>query len=183
MKKRVYLSMALLSAAVATGNMSLTSQAAELRAVQKVKGECYKVYVAQNCDNLSEILKELGAICVNIGNFCPESNKPETPAPETPDAPAPETPTPENPSPEAPALTYAEQITRLVNEERAKAGLPVLELQEDITAAANVRAREIKQSFAHTRPDGSSFSSALKEHGVSFRGCGENIAGVQLFTY
>lgn len=210
MKKRVYLSMALLSAAVAAGNIPLTSQAAELRAVQKVKGDCYKVYVAQGCGSLSEILKELGAICENIGDFCPESNKPETPspeapgvpeipeipeipvtpapelpevpeipelpAPETPDAPTPETPNPESPSPEAPALTYAEQVTKLVNEERAKAGLPALELQADITAAANVRAVEIKQKFAHTRPDGSSFSSALKEHGVSFRGCGENIA-------
>lgn len=45
------------------------------------------------------------------------------------------------------------------------AGLPALKLRSDITAAANVRAREIKQSFSHTRPDGSSFSTALKEQG------------------
>lgn len=28
----------------------------------------------------------------------------------------------------------------------------------------------------HTRPDGSSFSTALQQQGVSYRGCGENIA-------
>lgn len=56
------------------------------------------------------------------------------------------------------------------------AGLPALKLRSDITAAANVRAREIKQSFSHTRPDGSSFSTALKEQGVSYRYSGENIA-------
>lgn len=63
-----------------------------------------------------------------------------------------------------------------MNEERAKAGLPALEMSAEITAAANVRAKEIKQSFSHTRPDGSNFSSALKEQGVSYRGSGENIA-------
>ena len=49
-------------------------------------------------------------------------------------------------------------------------------MKTDITAAANVRAKEIKQKFSHTRPDGSSFSSVLREQGVSFRGSGENIA-------
>lgn len=84
--------------------------------------------------------------------------------------------TPEEGTPDEAEASYAEQILELVNEERAKAGLPALKLQADITAAANVRAREIKQSFSHTRPDGSSFSSVLKEQGISFRGSGENIA-------
>ncbi len=42
--------------------------------------------------------------------------------------------------------------------------------------AANVRAKEIKQQFSHTRPDGRSFDTVLTENGVSFRGSGENIA-------
>lgn len=73
-------------------------------------------------------------------------------------------------------LSEAEQITRLVNAERAKEGLPAVELDADITAAANVRAREIKQQFAHTRPDGRNFSTALTDRGISYWGCGENIA-------
>lgn len=63
-----------------------------------------------------------------------------------------------------------------MNAERAKAGLPALKMDTNITAAANVRAKEITQKFSHTRPNGSSFSSVLKEQGVSFRGSGENIA-------
>ena len=72
--------------------------------------------------------------------------------------------------------SQAEQVVKLVNEERTKAGLPALTVNADITTAANVRANEIKRVFSHTRPDGSSFSTALKEQGVSFRGSGENIA-------
>lgn len=71
---------------------------------------------------------------------------------------------------------YARRVVDLVNEERAKAGLSEVKLDMDVTAAADVRAREIKQSFSHTRPDGSSFSTVLQQQGVSYRGCGENIA-------
>lgn len=73
-------------------------------------------------------------------------------------------------------LTYAEQVVALVNEERAKQGLNALTINTDVAAAAQVRAVEIKESFSHTRPDGRSFSTALKEQNVSYRGSGENIA-------
>ena len=39
-----------------------------------------------------------------------------------------------------------------------------------------MRAKESAQSFSHTRPNGSSFSTALTEAGVSYRTAGENIA-------
>lgn len=125
----------------------------------------------------------------------PESS--ETPEPSAPEVPEPsETPVPEIPEqPDSPALEvpdqsepsepetpedevnpYVTEILNLVNQERAKAGLSELTLDMNITAAANVRAREIKQSFSHTRPNGSSFSTALTEQGVSYRGSGENIA-------
>ena len=42
--------------------------------------------------------------------------------------------------------------------------------------AAQVRAAETVQSFSHTRPNGSSFSTALTEAGVSYTRSGENIA-------
>lgn len=119
----------------------------------------------------------------------------ETPDAETPDTEEPDTETPDTEVPVQPdkpdteqpdtdisddgetALhAYARQVVTLVNEERAKAGLPEVKLDMDITAAANVRAREIKQSFSHTRPDGSSFSTVLQQQGISYRGSGENIA-------
>ncbi len=73
-------------------------------------------------------------------------------------------------------LTYAQQVVKLVNVERVKAGLSELAIDEKTEAAALVRAKEIKQSFSHTRPNGSQFSTVLKEQGVSYRGAGENIA-------
>lgn len=116
----------------------------------------------------------------------PDVQEPDAGLPEGPDVQGPGAELPGGPGvglPEGPgdeALdgvhSYVKRVVELVNEERARAGLSALELDMGITAAANVRAVEIKQSFSHTRPDGSSFSTALKEQGVSYRGSGENIA-------
>ena len=108
---------------------------------------------------------------------------------ETPDAefPGDEAETPPDSKPEAPengstdaeqeaAKSFVEQVVSLVNVERAKVGLPALTMSEDLNKAAQIRAKETVQSFSHTRPNGSSFSSVLKENGISYRGAGENIA-------
>jgi len=71
---------------------------------------------------------------------------------------------------------YAEEVVRLVNQERAKNGLKSLTINTAVQAAAQVRAKEIQSSFSHTRPDGRNFSTALQEQKASFRGAGENIA-------
>lgn len=78
--------------------------------------------------------------------------------------------------PEADGLTA--EVIRLVNAERAKEGLAPLETFDSLTQAAAIRAPELAESFSHTRPDGSSCSTALDETGAS-RGAhviGENIA-------
>ena len=49
-------------------------------------------------------------------------------------------------------------------------------IHTNVQAAAMVRAKECEQLFSHTRPDGSSFATALKEQNVSYRRAGENIA-------
>lgn len=72
--------------------------------------------------------------------------------------------------------SYAAQVAELVNRERAKQGLNPVTLDEEISAAATVRAKEAAQSFSHTRPNGSYCFTALKEAGISYRGAGENIA-------
>lgn len=66
--------------------------------------------------------------------------------------------------------SLASQVVAQVNAERAAAGLGSLTVDEDLTAAACVRAREIVELFSHTRPDGSSWST------VSSKANGENIA-------
>ena len=71
---------------------------------------------------------------------------------------------------------YIQQVVNLVNAERAKEGLVPLTINTKVQAAAQVRAKECEQSFSHTRPNGTSFATALKEQNVSYRSAGENIA-------
>ena len=71
---------------------------------------------------------------------------------------------------------YAEQVVSIVNKERTAAGLSPVTLDADVSAAALVRAKECAKSFSHTRPNGSSCFTALKEAGINYRGAGENIA-------
>ena len=150
-------------------------------------------------NSLQNLCKENSVNCqVYVGNWCDLESildcfRPSAPgsgdATEIPDT-KPETPDAELPGnkPETPGndssvnngqeaeKSYVEQVVALVNIERAKAGLPALTMSEDLNRAAQIRAKEIVQSFSHTRPNGSSFSSVLKENGISYRGAGENIA-------
>lgn len=100
------------------------------------------------------------------------SESTENTAPSTPDA--------ENGSGSAdstaPQETFAAQVVSLVNAERAKNGLPALQMDSRVAAAAQTRAGELKSSFSHSRPDGRSCFTALTEAGASYRGAGENIA-------
>lgn len=177
MKKKILL-MTLLST-FAVGSTPLTTFGAELKNAANLSDKCYKVYIGQGTGSLSQVLKELGIIIENNGTLCPDTEQPDIDTPETSNPPAVESPDTQKPDenvPDKETLSYAERVIELVNEERAKAGLPALTMDENVTAAANVRAKEIKQKFSHTRPDGSSFSSVLNQHSVSFRGSGENIA-------
>ena len=116
------------------------------------------------------------------GTDIPDTDIPDAETPEVPDTPDTEKPgTPDTEEPDTDVSdgelsSQAAAVLSLVNKERAKEGLPALKIDAKVTKAANVRAREIKKSFSHTRPDGSSYSTALKEQGVSYRMSGENIA-------
>ena len=73
-----------------------------------------------------------------------------------------------------PVEQWKREVLNLVNQERAKNGLANLEWGTTCEAAAAVRARELMVSYAHTRPDGSSWETAcpLPESGGS---SGENL--------
>lgn len=71
---------------------------------------------------------------------------------------------------------YAEQIAKLVNTERAAYGLDPVKLSPKLSEAANNRAKELKQSFSHTRPNGTSCFTAITELGITYRAAAENIA-------
>ena len=71
---------------------------------------------------------------------------------------------------------YAAQIAEAVNSERAAHGLPPVKLSPELSDAANIRAKEIEDSFSHTRPDGSSCFSAMTDLGITYSSAAENIA-------
>ncbi len=71
---------------------------------------------------------------------------------------------------------FAEEIFRLVNEERLAAGLPALTYCTELQNGADIRAEEMLTKYDHERPNGSSCFTVYAETGVSYRGAGENIA-------
>ena len=73
-----------------------------------------------------------------------------------------------------------QEVLRLVNEERAKAGLSALVLDDKVSAGAQIRAKEIISLFDHTRPDGTSCFTVFQEVGISsYWTAAENIAAGQ----
>ena len=69
-----------------------------------------------------------------------------------------------------------QQIVDLVNAERTKIGLAPLTLDIQLSNAAQIRAQEQYTLFSHSRPNGSSYRTVLDENGISYMGCGENVA-------
>lgn len=72
---------------------------------------------------------------------------------------------------------YVFEVVDLVNEERAKENLAPLTLHQGALECAQLRAEEAKQSFSHTRPNGTACFTALKEAGIDYMAAGENLAG------
>ena len=195
----------ILIASATMAGTSVTANAAMPQNVNIKSNNVKVIRIGQGCD-LDSVLSQLKNCLPGISfpqfqqpdaeNSCPEIPQIElptpslpspelpeqgTPSPELPELeiPTPELPEQENPSPEVPEqenLTYVEQVVQLVNAERAKEGLAPLTLNIKVSAAAQVRAKEIVTSFSHTRPDGSSFATALKEQNINYRRAGENIA-------
>lgn len=137
-----------------------------------------------NSNAIKAILKKNGVSIKYLENCLPGVGNPGTgnPGNSKPDTGKPETGKPETDKPGNGDITnssYATQVVNLVNAERANLRLKPLSIDKNAATAAELRAREIKKSFSHTRPDGSAFSTVLKENGVSYRTSGENIASGQ----
>ena len=73
-------------------------------------------------------------------------------------------------------IKYVDEVLKLVNEARAEAGVPALELDASLRKAAQVRAAECVETFSHTRPNGTSYKTAITEAGVESKYTGENVA-------
>ena len=75
-------------------------------------------------------------------------------------------------------------IFELVNKERKKAGVEPLAYRYELQAGADLRAKELAQSFSHTRPNGSKCQTVFKDLGLSNSiYYAENIAMASGFVY
>ncbi|KNB70349.1 CAP domain-containing protein [Brevibacillus reuszeri] len=76
------------------------------------------------------------------------------------------------------ASAVGKQITDLVNQERAKAGLKPVELDASLNKVAQAKAADMSSNnyFDHTSPTYGSPSDMMKQFGVSSMTAGENIA-------
>lgn len=70
----------------------------------------------------------------------------------------------------------AEEVVRLVNEERKRLGLNELVIDEAMMTAAETRAKEQKTLFSHTRPDGSKCFTVFDQFEIPANYRGENLA-------
>lgn len=128
---------------------------------------CQDILNGQNCTG--------GQGCINLPGFPSGDGQPALPGGDlvTPSLPGGD----QNiPPVSSDSSSYALEVLSLVNAERAKAGVGALKMDASAERAANIRAKEIQQTFSHTRPNGSGFNTALTEAGVNFRAYGENIA-------
>ena len=75
-----------------------------------------------------------------------------------------------------PVEQWKRDVLALVNQERAKNGLGALAWGTTCEGAAQTRAKEIMNTYSHTRPDGSSFSTACPEFNTAGGKMGENLA-------
>lgn len=202
MKKITLLTATALTIAGLSGQSLVAHAAPNVKVIQPTQNN-NKIIIAYGSGcNIQGILSQLENCfpSINLPELdCPETDAPDADIPETdvpetdaPDADIPENSTPEednggneNTTPEeAPEEdssddsihAYVKEVIDLVNIERAKEGLAALTMDLQVQAAAQVRAMECEQLFSHTRPDGTSFATALKEQNVSYRRAGENIA-------
>lgn len=78
--------------------------------------------------------------------------------------------------------SYEEKVVAIVNQERAKAGLGPVNIDETMMAGAEIRAQEQQSLFSHTRPDGRDCFSVFSDLGIPAKYRGENVAYASLCT-
>ncbi|MET3699881.1 uncharacterized YkwD family protein [Bacillus oleivorans] len=74
--------------------------------------------------------------------------------------------------------SYERQVVDLVNQERAKAGLPSLKLNAELSRVARFKSQDMhdRRYFDHNSPTYGSPFTMMRNFGISYRSAGENIA-------
>lgn len=65
-------------------------------------------------------------------------------------------------------VAYANEVLRLINEERTRAGLDELVEDSYLSEVARERSKEIVDNFGHTRPDGTTVGDLMLGENISF---------------
>lgn len=153
-------------------NVDLSNCKSTTDVVKALRKAGYKNITTKSIKNNKALKNVVAAVKKNNAKKTTTTNKTTTTTPTPTKAPAKTTTTSTNST----TSSYATQVLKLVNAERAKEGLSALTTNTTLTSAANVRAKETKTLFSHTRPDGSSCFTALTQAGVTYKTAGENIA-------
>nr|WP_315970090.1 CAP domain-containing protein [Bacillus tuaregi] len=111
-------------------------------------------------------------------NQAPAQQAPQqqTPAQQAP-APAPAQKAPAQQAP-ANVSQAVQQVIDLTNEQRRKNGLPALQADTQLSSVAQKKSTDMQQKgyFSHTSPTYGSPFDMMRDHGVSYKTAGENIA-------
>ena len=95
---------------------------------------------------------------------------------------APQQAKPAGTAPQQPAAqsvsAFEQEVAKLVNEERAKAGLKALELDTKLSEVARAKSQDMKDKgyFSHQSPTYGSPFDMMKQFGITYKAAGENIA-------
>lgn len=95
--------------------------------------------------------------------------------PKTPEKTPEKKPDPQPSKPKTTPEEAAAELVRLVNAERAKAGLKALETMDGLTKAAKLRAKDLSGGYIETRSDNSDWTSVLELSGVEAEYADESI--------
>lgn len=79
------------------------------------------------------------------------------------------------------ATQQAQEVLKIVNQERSKVGLKALTLSAELTDVATVKAQDMADNgyFDHTSPNYGSPFEMMRHFGIQYRSAGENIAAGQ----
>jgi uncharacterized YkwD family protein len=103
----------------------------------------------------------------------------QKPIQQQPTQPKQQTPTQQQQAqPSAGISQYAQQVIDLTNRERARAGLPALKADAQLSTVAQKKSQDMQQNhyFSHTSPTYGSPFDMMRDFGVTYKTAGENIA-------
>ena len=112
----------------------------------------------------------------------PQEETPAVQAKPQPTAPAQEAPKQEQAKTAQPAAdsvsAFEQEVAKLVNQERAKAGLKALQLDSELSKVARAKSQDMKDKgyFSHQSPTYGSPFDMMKKFGITYKAAGENIA-------